>query len=966
MTTSLRSAPETPAAPNDPALAELARRTAMLGAIGYAATRIVGGRDWRAGIQELLDRLGAAMRVSRVSLFETHRGPDGKLAQSCRWDWGEPGLPKISDNPLYQNMSLADEEGGPELGDWSVRRQRGEVVQAMLRDTTGYTRQVFEEHGTLSFLSVPIMVEGRWWGFIGFDECREERIWSDLEIEVLRTAAALVAGAIERAEAHEKLRLSEERYALVARGGNDGLYDWDMVAGTTYYSPRLHELLGVPDDDLGTDPDSFFRCMVPEDAIRVRAELDADFAEQRRQFEFECRCRCAGRQQWFVSRGAVLYEDGHPIRVVGQVRDISARKTAEAQMRESEERFRTIAGTVPLAISISRPDGRLIFTNAQWSVIFGVPPERAGEVVTRDFYETGEERDRLMTDLAAGNGVEGVGARLKRAGGEVFWALISIRPITYQGEPALLSAITDITVLKEAETALRESETNVRAILDTALDAIVTTDEAGAILEFNPAAERMFGYTRAAMLGQRVDETIFPPHTRPLRAAALRRALEAGENQLSGQRLELDAMRADGLTVPVEVAIAAVPLADRVGFTAFLRDISERKRVEQELSAYRESLEQLVERRTAALAAAESRLRAAIGTFQGGFALYDAHERLIIANENCRTLMPDADSVLMPGSMLEDFVRGAADANRLGADWVADEMSRFRNGEDFSVERETYEGRWIELRAAHMADGGLLLVITDISAYRMAEQALRTALAKERQFGQLQREFVSMTSHEFRTPLAIIDTATQRLMRRREQLSGEEYGELGREVRDAVQRMIGMIDGILNSARLDAGEIRFSPRPMELAALIDEVCRRQAALSPRHDIRTELAGLPAEIAADRALLDQVFTNLLSNATKYAPNGGPVDVAGRLDGNAVVVTVTDRGVGIPKADLPRLFERFFRARTSTGIGGTGIGLYAVKRLVQMHGGSVAVASTEGEGTTVTVRLPLQPSTRGGGS
>src|SRR5690606_24541320 len=117
--TTLHSRAGTPGAEQE-AVAELARRTAMLGAVGYAATRIIGGPDWRAGIQELLERLGQAMQVSRVSLFETHRGPDGKLVQSCRWDWGEPGLPPISNDPRYQNMSLAGEDGA-ELEEWSLR-----------------------------------------------------------------------------------------------------------------------------------------------------------------------------------------------------------------------------------------------------------------------------------------------------------------------------------------------------------------------------------------------------------------------------------------------------------------------------------------------------------------------------------------------------------------------------------------------------------------------------------------------------------------------------------------------------------------------------------------------------------------------------------------------------------------------------------------------------------------------------
>src|SRR5690606_800956 len=236
-------------------------------------------------------------------------------------------------------------------------------------------------------------------------------------------------------EAHEKLRLSEERYALVARGGNDGLYDWHIAAGTAYFSPRLHELLGVPGHSLGTDPESFFRCIIPEEEERVRAEFAAVFAEQRRQFEFEYRSLSGGETKWFVSRGAVLYESGRPHRVVGQVRDISRRKAAEAQLRESEERFRTIAETVPLAVSISRArDARLMFANAYWSKIFGVSRDRALQATAQDFYVSRDDRERLMARLDDGAGVENVEVRLRRGDGSHFWALMSIRPVTYQSE----------------------------------------------------------------------------------------------------------------------------------------------------------------------------------------------------------------------------------------------------------------------------------------------------------------------------------------------------------------------------------------------------------------------------------------------------------------------------------------------------------------------------------------------------
>lgn len=323
---------------------ELARRTAMLGAIGYAATQIVAAADWRAGIQELLIRLGQATGVSRVTLFEVHMGPEGRLVESCRYDWAEDGLATLSDDERYQSMPLSDEDRSGELGDWAQRRERGEVVQATLREVRGYTREVFLEQGTLSFASVPIMVGGRFWGFLGFDDCKVERVWSPLEIEVLKTASALIAGAIARAQAHERLLLSEERYKMAALGANDGLWDWDLASGRAYLSPRLHELLRLEEDALGGDMGALLEMIEPNDAQLLRDYLARRFARGKQKFEFECRIPQPDRAPiWIVLRGLIVYRDGYPSRIVGSLRDITDRKDAQAQLVDAERKRSNLA-----------------------------------------------------------------------------------------------------------------------------------------------------------------------------------------------------------------------------------------------------------------------------------------------------------------------------------------------------------------------------------------------------------------------------------------------------------------------------------------------------------------------------------------------------------------------------------------------------------------------------------------------
>ncbi|MCI0430950.1 MAG: PAS domain-containing protein [Rhodospirillales bacterium] len=299
------------------AFPELSRRAAMLGAVGYAATLLVGGGDWRAGVEELLRRLGLATGASRVSLFEVHRSASGRLVQSCRFDWAEQPLKPISSDPRYHDMPLGD--AGEEIGDWSLRRMRGEVVQALRSEVTGYTRQVFEEHGTLSFVSVPVTLStGDWWGFLGFDDCRLERRWVPLEIEVLRTAAALIAGAIERERTQARLRLSEERYALAARGANDGLWDWRIASGKAYFSPRLLEILGRREGELERGMEGFLAALVPEDREALRGMLAQRFAKLRHKITAECRALLPdGTLRWLGIRGQIVYGEGVPQRVVG-------------------------------------------------------------------------------------------------------------------------------------------------------------------------------------------------------------------------------------------------------------------------------------------------------------------------------------------------------------------------------------------------------------------------------------------------------------------------------------------------------------------------------------------------------------------------------------------------------------------------------------------------------------------------
>ncbi len=240
---------------------------------------------------------------------------------------------------------------------------------------------------------------------------------------------------------------------------------------------------------------------------------------------------------------------------------------------------------------------------------------------------------------------------------------------------------------------------------------------------------------------------------------------------------------------------------------------------------------------------------------------------------------------------------------------------------------------------------------------RKAYEDLRLALKKERELNVLQRQFVSMASHEFRTPLAIIDGAAQRLERRSEKSSSEEITKRAQKIRGAVERMTRLMESTLMAASLDVEKLSINVGPCDIALLINEACLHQGELSGKHEISCAISELPETIQADPQALEQIVSNLLSNAIKYAPDAPEIDVKAYTDEDHVVLMVSDHGLGIDEEDLPRIFERFFRARTATGISGTGIGLNLIKILIELHDGSITIVSEAGKGSTFTVRLPV---------
>lgn len=289
---------------------------------------------------------------------------------------------------------------------------------------------------------------------------------------------------------------------------------------------------------------------------------------------------------------------------------------------------------------------------------------------------------------------------------------------------------------------------------------------------------------------------------------------------------------------------------------------------------------------------------------------------------------------------------------------------------------EQVEPLYVDIRCFSLRDGariiGAILLVSDVTERRAAQkeiadhrdhleqlveartQELDAALTRERATAELYRNFGTMISHQFRTPLAIVDSALHRLMRRRDKLTPEEVLERGGNARHAIARLTGLIESTLDAARLDAGQIDIRSQPCDLVEVIAEVCSHQSEQTPGRTISIDVAEGHHVIAyCDPIHAENILANLVSNAVKYSPDETPVIIALANRGIQVECTVTNEGRLEDPAEREALFERYYRGSNAEGRPGIGVGLYMARALARLQGGDVRLQPSD----PGTIRLAL---------
>ena len=247
------------------------------------------------------------------------------------------------------------------------------------------------------------------------------------------------------------------------------------------------------------------------------------------------------------------------------------------------------------------------------------------------------------------------------------------------------------------------------------------------------------------------------------------------------------------------------------------------------------------------------------------------------------------------------------------------------------------------------------------SELEQARAELAKALEAERELGELKTRFVSMVSHEFRTPMGVIMSSIEILRLFNQRIDDAKRSELFADIHEATRGMSRLVEEILDLGRMEAGRIEFRPEPMDIRELLIRiVSETTSATYDRCPVLLEFNSLPDGFHGDKSLLRRILGNLIHNAVKYSPDSSPVHVSVKAADGAVEFLVQDKGIGIPEADMPKLFQAFHRARNIGEIPGSGLGLVIVKRCVELHGGRVEVTSSHEAGTCFSVLIPHSPA------
>jgi PAS domain S-box-containing protein len=666
--------------------------------------------------------------------------------------------------------------------------------------------------------------------------------------------------------------------------------------------------------------------------------------------------------------------------------EIAERNYVETALSEREQEFRALVENAPDIIARYDSQLRHIYINPAIELATGLSPrEFIGKTlqeldIPTELASFWQQAIEIVFDTNSEHEIEF--NFLTPSGFKYYQSRLAPELVADGTTETVLLIIRDITKLKQAEEEILKSEERFRTSVENMLDCfgIYTSirDQSDKIVDFkteyvNAAAcandrktkEEIIGKGLCELLSAHIESGLFEEYCQ---------VVETGEPLIKENLIYEDVYGQLRLTRAYDIRIAK--LGD--GFAANWRDITERKQSETALQESEQLLRQLAEN-----------IHEVFWMFtpDTSVLIYVSPAYEQIWGRSCESLYQD------PMSWMTTI--HPQDRDRVAAAYLKQSTENY--DEDYRIVRPDGAIRWIRDRRFPVRDEQgriyrLAGLAEDITSRKQAQEEIYKSLLKERELGELKSRFVSMTSHEFRTPLTTIQSSIELLEHYRHKLSQQKQITLMHRIQTAVERMTQMLDDILLIGEAESGKLEFNPTPLNLGKfcldLVQELRlaypnKQKITFSHQGECRLDLSSTnEAEsnqldytpllldslnqeeyhnsqnlVLMDEKLLRHILSNLLSNAIKYSPSDSTIQFRLICSTGNAIFQIQDQGIGIPPEDQERLFESFHRATNVGTIQGTGLGLTIVKQCVDLHQGKITVSSIINKGTTFTVTLPL---------
>jgi len=748
-----------------------------------------------------------------------------------------------------------------------------------------------------------------------------------------------------RKNLEREIKESNERYQLAVEGTNDVIWEYDFGSKYSYLSPQFWEGMELPPELTPLDDELVAKYILPEEKADFLKKLQSTYKSQAGDLTLEIKLVASGeRIIWALFKARIIYNaSGQPQRAVGSLSNITSLKEAQSQLEESEAKYKLISENSSDCICLQELTGEFVFVSPSSIDVLGYTPDELSilnfeDFIHEDYRKTIKEEalSVVMSDTKTSSMVY----QAFNKSGKIQWLETMAGAIrdNKTGRTVYLQTSTrNVTDRVEAQQKLKESQERYKLITENSNDIVSLMDVQGNYIFISPSVKDTMGYAPEEMLGRNTTEFIHEEDLKMIVSSMT----EALESKTKESTAEFRFKHKSGEWRWIK-ATGGVILNDD-GEPIYIRsnkiDITEKKLTEDKLRQQEEQYKLVSENSGDVIA------------------LHDLSGTFTFVSPSCYRLAGITVEEAMAITNVYNYVHPEEQEKLRQA--IADTIKNGRKDTitSFRLRKKDQEYIWVGISMSAILDKDGRTQYVQSSTRDISE--IIKVLEKERQLNKLKSSFISMASHEFRTPLTTIQSSNELIGMYLDSSGVPVDAKLSKHVtriRTELERLNSLLKDVFTLGRLDVGKARLNKEITSITGIARQVVLENSVPFKGREIQIKTEGVERQVLLDSLLISHVLSNILNNALKYSADKKNPELLISFREKEISISITDFGIGIPKKDQSGLFESFSRASNVGDIEGTGLGLVIVKQFVEMHGGTIEYKTKVNEGTTFTVTLP----------